>query len=88
VSGGSDHKVISWCFKDNKFEKMCEIGSHDDWVRDVAWCNNVGLLHETVASCSEDKLVKIWRKENHKDEKWEIVKELKFEYPVWKVSWS
>lgn len=34
---------------------------HDDWVRDVAWCNNIGLLHDTIASCSEDNKVKIWK---------------------------
>jgi len=21
-----------------------DLGGHDDWVRDVAWCNNIGLL--------------------------------------------
>jgi protein transport protein SEC13 len=74
-----------WTFKDGKFVSQ-EIGSHDDWVRDVAWSNNIGLLHDTIASCSEDKKVKIW-KQTVKD-KWEIKAELDIQSPAWKVSWS
>ena len=36
------------------------IGSHTDWVRDVAWCSNIGLMHEMIASCSEDAKCKVW----------------------------
>jgi WD40 repeat protein len=58
VSGGCDKKVKQWTFKDGKFTEA-ELTTHDDWVRDVAWCNNIGLLHDTVATCSEDQKVKI-----------------------------
>ena len=54
VTGGSDNKVKLWIFKDNNFQWVKDIGMHDDWVRDVAWCNNIGLLNDTIASCSED----------------------------------
>ena len=64
VSGGCDGYVKFWAFKDNRFVEIHSILAHDDWVRDVAWCNNIGLMHDTVASCSEDHKVKIWRKQN------------------------
>lgn len=61
VSGASDNLVKLWEFKENQFELACELGKHDDWVRDVAWSNNIGLMHDTIATCSEDKTVKIWK---------------------------
>ncbi len=54
MSAGCDGKLKWWYFKDNKFVSTKEILAHDDWVRDVAWCNNIGLTQDTVASCSED----------------------------------
>ena len=54
VTGGSDTKVKLWSFRDNQFCPLKELGSHEDWVRDVAWSNNVGLMHDTIATCSED----------------------------------
>ena len=66
VSGGLDNKVVLWTFENNEF-KPKEVGAHGDWVRDVAWCNNIGLVHDTIASCSEDQKVKIWRKEGKAD---------------------
>ena len=77
-----------WVFRENRFQEQGKgVGSHDDWIRDVAWCNNIGLLHDTIASCSEDQKVKIWRKEDPNKDEW-TSKEINFEYPVWKVSWS
>ena len=35
--------------------------SHTDWVRDVSWCSNIGILHEMIASCSEDTTCKVWK---------------------------
>lgn len=63
VSAGIDKKVKIWTFADGKFNDA-DIGLHDDWVRDVAWCNNIGLLHDTIASCSEDQKVKIWKRDS------------------------
>ena len=74
-----------WTFRDNKFEAKELIG-HDDWVRDVAWCNNIGLLYDTIASCSEDKKVKVWKRDPTNDE-WRD-KEIALDTPIWKVSWS
>jgi protein transport protein SEC13 len=85
VTGGNDGKIKLWVFKDNKFELKQELGKHADWVRDVAWSNNIGLLFDTIATCSEDQKVKIWRKDP-KDE-W-TAKEISLGVPAWKVSWS
>jgi len=35
--------------------------AHEDWVRDVAWCTNVGIMHELVATVGEDQKLKIWK---------------------------
>jgi len=37
--------------------------AHKDWVRDVAWCNNVGIMTEMIATVGEDQAVRIWRSE-------------------------
>lgn len=65
------------------------IGSHNDWVRDVAWCSNIGLMHEMIASCSEDGTCKVWVSEGGK-KAWQLRQEIRFEenVPLWKVSWS
>jgi WD40 repeat protein len=88
VSGGIDGAIKFWTFKDNKFEIVKEIKpAHEDWVRDVAWCNNIGLMHDTVASCSEDEKVKIWKRIDPTKDEW-TSKEIALNTPGWKVSWS
>jgi len=54
VSGGIDGKIKFWYFKESKFVITKEILAHEDWIRDVCWSNNIGLLQDTVASCAED----------------------------------
>ena len=63
VSGGNDKLVKIWEFTAEGLEKPTEhvIGQHDDWVRDVAWCPSMGLQHDIIASCSEDKTCKVWK---------------------------
>lgn len=45
---------------------------HKDWVRDVAWCPNLGLPNNTIASASQDKTVVLWC-ENLSTNSWEPV---------------
>ena len=92
VSGGIDGKIKFWYFKENKFVITKEIPAHEDWIRDVSWSNNIGLLQDTVASCSEDQKVKIWKRtasqhDPSKDE-WNLAQEININTPAWKVSWS
>jgi protein transport protein SEC13 len=64
-----------------------EVGGHEDWVRDVAWAPSLGLPGSTIASCSQDKKVVIWKETE--PGKW-VGADLaeKFAAPVWRVSWS
>ena len=59
VSGGMDRTAKIW--KENpgnqKFEVVNELNmggqvkqAHEDWVRDVAWCSNVGLMFDMIAT--------------------------------------
>lgn len=62
VSGGNDNKVKIWEFAEGDLKpREIEIGQHDDWVRDVAWCGSIGLQYDMLASCSEDKTCKVWK---------------------------
>ena len=38
--------------------------AHEDWVRDVAWCNNIGLSYDLIATVGEDQKLKIWKQES------------------------
>ena len=42
ATGGNDKQVKLWTFFENEFSNPQEetIGTHSDWVRDVAWCPN------------------------------------------------
>ena len=86
VTGGIDNKVKVWTWSEGakKYEEK-SLEGHQDWVRDVAWCSNIGLQHEMVASCSEDKSVIIWKGNK---EGWRNVAQLKLNCPVWRVGWS
>lgn len=62
ASGGNDKLVKIWTFREgDQTPKEQEVGQHDDWVRDVAWCSSIGLQHDMIASCSEDKTCKVWK---------------------------
>ena len=55
--------------QDQKFVVVAELNSrsanskqaHDDWVRDVAWCSNVGVMQDIIATVGEDHKVRIWK---------------------------
>ena len=87
VTGGIDKLVKYWTFKDGGFVLQQELAGHEDWVRDVAWGNNIGVLQDTVASCSEDQKVKVWKRDAQSDS-WEAKAEININCPAWKVSWS
>ncbi len=44
VTGGNDNEVCLWELKDGGDTVKTTIGGHQDWVRDVAWCSNIGLM--------------------------------------------
>ena len=95
VTGGNDNEVRLWEFKDgDENPQVTTIGNHSDWVRDVAWCSNIGLMNDMVASCSEDGSCKVWickpDPQNKSKNAWEMKTEIRPEegVPLWKVSWS
>ena len=82
--------VKIWEFSQEGFERPTEsiVGQHEDWVRDVAWCPSMGLQHDMIASCSEDKSCKIW-KNDLKQGAWSERKlQLAANVPLFQVSWS
>lgn len=94
VTGGCDNMVKVWTITesndadltDSRNFKYQDLEGHTDWVRDVAWLNYVGYAYDTIASCSEDENVLIWKYEDGKWKKSNLDK--KFNTPTWKVSWS
>lgn len=58
-----------------------------DWVRDVSWAPNTGMPCNTLASCSEDRTVYIW-KQTESGGVWSPSLMHTFEAPVWRLSWS
>ena len=84
--------VYMWEFKGDGELKptKTEVGKHDDWVRDVAWCSSIGLAYDMIASVSEEKSCKIWKNDSKtKERKWSE-KKITFAQnaPLWKASWS
>lgn len=94
VSGGCDNLVKVWVMSkpqdlNEEMElKYTELKGHNDWVRDVTWLNYVGYAYDTIASCSEDENVFVW-KFDKVENKWSNTSlKKKFNNPTWKVSWS
>jgi protein transport protein SEC13 len=97
VSGGCDSCVKIWredpASKD-WFEEAC-LQKHTDWVRDVAWADDLGLSRQKIASCSQDGAVMIWTQIHSPDahnsgsaESWQPTLLHDFNDTVWQVSWS
>lgn len=72
VSGGMDKSVKIW--KENPQNQKIEVTNelnmganvkqaHDDWVRDVAWASNIGLMCDMIATVGEDQKVRVWKSE-------------------------
>eukprot|EP00339_Tiarina_fusa_P002451 CAMPEP_0117024404 /NCGR_PEP_ID=MMETSP0472-20121206/18132_1 /TAXON_ID=693140 ORGANISM="Tiarina fusus, Strain LIS" /NCGR_SAMPLE_ID=MMETSP0472 /ASSEMBLY_ACC=CAM_ASM_000603 /LENGTH=292 /DNA_ID=CAMNT_0004730835 /DNA_START=36 /DNA_END=914 /DNA_ORIENTATION=+ len=85
VTGGCDKTVKVWSSKDGKWE-CTTLEAHQGWVRDVAWAPNIGLPYETIASCSQDGSVMIWRE--NKNQEWEKTEMKESGAVAWRVSWS
>jgi len=91
ASCGCDNLVKIWAYSEDTKEWKEEetLEGHTDWVRDVAWAPNFGLPQNYLASCSQDKTVIIWKK-NNPTSPWvkKFLKSEKFLDVVWSVSWS
>eukprot|EP01066_Platyproteum_vivax_P006572 Platyproteum_vivax@DN2345_c0_g1_i2.p1 len=89
VTGGCDNQVKVWKLQEGGLWAGTSLQAttpHTDWVRDVAWRPNSGLLPQCIASCSEDETVILWIREGQKP--WQVLQVIKLKRPAWKVSWS
>ena len=87
VSGSCDNTVLEWVQKDGEWVSK-EVGSHDEWVRDVAWSSdNLGITYDRIVSGGEDNKVKIWKKAGV-DANWELESEIDRQAPVWRVEFN
>lgn len=92
VTGGCDNLVKIWKLDvtsgdDWGEDKEGSIACHNDWVRDVSWAPNTGMMCNTVASCSEDGKVCLHTQDSATG-KWRNKTLNEFKVPVWRVSWS
>jgi len=89
VSGGCDNLVKIW--KENQDGQWVEerrLDGHKDWIRDVCWAPSIGLPNNTIASCSQDQRVIIWRCSDLDLGEWSKQLLHTFDDSVWHVSWS
>ncbi|XP_019628172.1 PREDICTED: protein SEC13 homolog [Branchiostoma belcheri] len=86
VTGGCDNLVKIWREEDGQWKEEQKLEAHSDWVRDVAWAPSIGLPTQTIASCSQDGRVIIWKSEDGTS--WTSKVLNKFPDVVWHVSWS
>ena len=89
VTCGCDNLVKIWRFDEAQNVWGCEatLNAHTDWVRDVAWSENMGLPMNTIASAGQDGKVFIWTQSEPRGA-WHSRLLHDFGAPVWRVSWS
>lgn len=87
VSCSCDNTILEWAREKEGWVSK-EVGSHDEWVRDVAWASgNLGLNYERIVSGGEDNMVKIWIKKGP-DANWELESQIDRQAPVWRVGFN
>jgi len=86
VSGGCDNRLIIWKKKKEGWVRENELDGHTDWVRGVAWAPALSPSSEPIiASCSEDKTVKIWKEQG---DSWIVQQNIILKEKLWSVSFS
>jgi len=90
VSGGCDENVKIWREDSNgSWTLEHTLTGHNEWVRDVAWSQNIMHSKTSIASCSQGGKVIIWTcdlSDNSSIWKSSFIHE--FNNIVWHVSWS
>ena len=54
------------------FAEIESYEAHGDWVRDVAWCPNIGCPYDVIVTSSEEGTAKFWRNKG-RDTKFEEI---------------
>jgi len=88
VTGGCDNQVKIWTIKSGEPNQEEVLSGHTAWVRDVAWAPSIGLPYQTIASCSQDGKVIIWRQMPNEPFKEVAQLSTSPQEVVWRVSWS
>ena len=86
-TSGCDNAVKVWRRDAGQWTCEATLSAHTDWVRDVAWSENMGLPMNTIASCGQDGKVFIWT-QGAPGGAWTSRELHNFNAPVWRVSWS
>jgi len=87
VSGGVDNKVKIWEMNtDGDWELKFTLSGHEDWVKDVSWSSF--YQDPTIASCSQDGVVYIWKKKNDNEDWEKKALPLTNKEIVWRVTWA
>ncbi|KAL9101465.1 MAG: hypothetical protein Q9163_003280 [Psora crenata] len=73
--------------QDQTYTTTTSLEGHTDWVRDVAWSPSTILSKSYIASCSQDKTVRIWTCTPDNPNEWKATV-LNFDAMLWRVSWS
>jgi len=86
ASGGCDNRLIIWKKAEDGWERENELDGHTDWIRGVAWAPALSPSSDPIiASCSEDKTVKIWKEQG---DGWTVQQNILLDEKVWSVSFS
>ena len=95
ATAGCDNLVKIWRLdqEDKWVLDGTPLEGHSDWVRDVAWAPNIGVPVQVIASCSQDKTVRIWKEHEQQPGEWTCSlltpKDPSFFGDVvWRVNWS
>jgi protein transport protein SEC13 len=90
VSGGCDESVKLWHEESNHSWTLEQtLSGHNDWIRDVAWSQNIIHSKTSIASCSQSGKVIIWTCDlNDSLTQWKQTFTHEFNTVVWHVSWS
>jgi protein transport protein SEC13 len=88
ATGGCDNAVKTWIYDEEtqEWKEEKKFTDHQDWVRDVAWSPNVGVPNRILATCSQDRTVKMYEQT---EDGWNLLPQVpKFEEAVWRLSWN
>ena len=73
--------------QEKAYSPTLTLTGHTDWVRDVAWSPATIMAKSYIASCSQDKTVRIWTNTPDQGGEWKSTV-LTFDAVLWRVSWS